>query len=184
MKATGIVRRIDELGRVVIPKEIRKILRIREGDPLEIFTDADGTIVLKKYSHIGEMAAFASKYADVLAQNTGHKIAVSDRDTIVAVAGGMPREYLGKSISKRLEALMRERENINTLKGGKAIEIVEGSGDENSARGHQVIYPILGDCDIVGSVIIMQKENSTVFSELEQKLVLVAANFLGKQMEE
>ncbi len=182
MKATGIVRRIDELGRVVIPKEIRKILRIREGDPLEIFTDTDGTIVLKKYSHIGEMATFASKYAEVLAQNTGHKIAVSDRDTVVAVSGGMPREYVGKNISKKLDMLMRERKNLNTLKGGSPIELIEG--DENECVGHQIIYPILGDCDIVGSVIIMQKEGSTVFTEIEQKLVLVAAGFLGKQMEE
>ncbi|MBE5939182.1 MAG: AbrB/MazE/SpoVT family DNA-binding domain-containing protein [Lachnospiraceae bacterium] len=182
MKATGIVRRIDELGRVVIPKEIRRILRIREGDPLEIFTETDGTIMLKKYSHIGEMSKFAQKYADVLAQNSGHKIAIADRDVIVAVAGGMPREYVGKNVSKPLEMLMKDRVSLSTLKGNKAIDIIEG--ENTTSKEQQIVQPILGDCDIVGSVILVQKEGNTPLSEIEQKLVLVAANFLGKQMEE
>jgi len=180
MKATGIVRHIDELGRIVIPKEIRKNLRIREGDPLEIFTDSGGEIVLKKYSAMGEMTTFAKQFAEVLAQNSGHKVAISDRDNIVAIAGGFPREYLGKKVSKQLETLMRERGSINTLKKGKPIAILEG---EVPVSEHQMIYPILGDGDILGSVIILQKDTVGILSEVEQKLVMVAANFLGRQIE-
>lgn len=87
MKATGIVRRIDELGRIVVPKEIRRVLRIREGDPLEIFTDKDGEIVLKKYSPIGELSAFAQEYVDAIAASLGCGVCVCDRDQIIAVAG-------------------------------------------------------------------------------------------------
>ena len=103
MKATGIVRRIDDLGRVVIPKEIRRTLRIREGDPLEIFTDREGEVILKKYSPIGELGLFAKQYAESLAQTTGLMVCVSDRDTVIAAAGGAKKDYLGKPISKQLE---------------------------------------------------------------------------------
>ena len=87
MKATGIVRRIDDLGRVVIPKEIRRTLRIREGDPLEIFTDREGEIILKKYSPIGELGTFAKQYAESLAQTTGCLVCVTDTDQVIAAAG-------------------------------------------------------------------------------------------------
>ena len=102
MKATGIVRRIDDLGRIVIPKEIRRTLRIREADPLEIFTDREGEIILKKYSPIGEMGTFAKQYAESMAQVSGHVAMISDRDQFIAVAGGM-KNMLGKSISRELE---------------------------------------------------------------------------------
>ena len=87
MKATGIVRRIDDLGRIVIPKEIRRTLRIRESDPLEIFTDREGEIILKKYSPIGEMSTFAKQYAESLAQVSGHTALITDRDQFIAVSG-------------------------------------------------------------------------------------------------
>ena len=110
MKATGIVRRIDDLGRVVVPKEIRRTLRIREGDPLEIFTDREGEIILKKYSPIGELGLFAKQYAESLAQTTGHMVCVTDRDAIIATAGGAKKDYHGKSISIQLEQLIQNRE--------------------------------------------------------------------------
>ena len=103
MKATGIVRRIDDLGRVVVPKEIRRILRIREGDPLEIFTDKDGEIILKKYSPIGELSSFAQQYVESTAQILGCPVCVTDRDQIIAVAGISKKELLGKSLSKDLD---------------------------------------------------------------------------------
>lgn len=87
MKATGIVRRIDDLGRVVIPKEIRKTLRIKEGTPLEIFTDREGEIILKKYSPIGELNVFAKEYAEALAQSSGMVACITDHDQVVAAAG-------------------------------------------------------------------------------------------------
>lgn len=99
MKATGIVRRIDDLGRVVIPKEIRRTLRLREGTPLEIFTDREGEIILKKYSPMVELAAFAVQYAEAMAQSTGLMVCIADRDQIIAVSGGPKKEYYQKTIS-------------------------------------------------------------------------------------
>jgi len=109
VKATGVVRRIDDLGRIVIPKEIRKTLRIREGDPLEIFTDKEGEIILKKYSPIGELSEFATQYAETLAKTTGHIACITDKDTIIAVAGAPKKEYLEKSISSEIERLIEDR---------------------------------------------------------------------------
>ena len=102
MKATGIVRRIDDLGRAVIPKEIRRTLRIREGDPLEIFTDREGEIILKKYSPIGELGTFAKEYAESFLNKTaGHIVCIVDKDRIIAVSGGAKKEFLEKRISPR-----------------------------------------------------------------------------------
>ena len=99
MKATGIVRRIDDLGRVVIPKEIRRTLRIREGDPLEIYTDTNGEVIFKKYSPIGELSDFASQYAEVISKISGKPMIISDRDHIIAVAGVSKKEYLERKIT-------------------------------------------------------------------------------------
>ena len=112
MKATGIVRRIDDLGRVVIPKEIRRTLRIREGDPLEIFTDREGQIILKKYSPIGELSQFSKQYTDSLAQTTGHIVCITDRDQLISVSGNSKKDLMGKNISKELETVINERESI------------------------------------------------------------------------
>jgi AbrB family transcriptional regulator (stage V sporulation protein T) len=181
MKATGIVRRIDDLGRVVVPKEIRRTLRIREGDPMEIFTNKDGEIILKKYSPIGEIDGFAKQYADSMAQVSGHKIIISDRDQVIAVAGGAKKDLLGKNVSSSLENLMNGREKLFTEEGNKkAIPIVEG---EDIPAGGQVIYPIICEGDIIGSVIIMAKDEKENISSTEQKLAGVAATFLGRQME-
>jgi len=106
MKATGVVRRIDDLGRVVIPKEIRKTLRIKEGDPLEIFTDREGQVILKKYSPIGELSEFASGYAETLSKTTGHIACITDKDTIIAVSGGLKKDLLEQGISKELEEVI------------------------------------------------------------------------------
>ena len=170
MKATGIVRRIDELGRVVVPKEIRRTLRIREGDPLEIFTNRDGEVILKKYSPIGELDNFAKQYAEALGQTSGQMIMICDRDQVVAASGGAKKENL-----------IDEREVFtthNSLKKGIAI-IEEG---EEPSMG-EVIYPIICEGDAVGAVAIIGKDIKNPISVTEQKLAAVAANFLGKQME-
>ncbi len=180
MKATGIVRRIDDLGRVVVPKEIRRVLRIREGDPLEIYTDHEGEIILKKYSPIGELTEFAKQYAEVLAQTTGNIICITDRDQVVAVAGGSKKDILMKAISQQLEKLIDERDNvIATRDERKFIPIVQGESEFQS----QVICPIISEGDAIGSVIITTKEPKVRFGETEQKLSSSAAGFLGKQME-
>jgi AbrB family transcriptional regulator (stage V sporulation protein T) len=111
MKATGIVRRIDELGRIVIPKEIRRTLHIRESDPLEIFTDREGEIILKKYSPMGEMVHFAKKYADSLCQASGHTALIADRDQFIAVSGGY-KNILGKAVGHDLEEKINKRETL------------------------------------------------------------------------
>lgn len=181
MKATGIVRRIDDLGRVVIPKEIRRTLRIREGDPLEIYTDREGEVILKKYSMIGNLNAFAAEYADSLAQTTGHIVAVSDRDTIIAASQGAKKELLNKPISKELESLINEREVI--MASGEDINYCDIAG-ESMRFAYQMIAPIICEGDAVGSVIFLTKENRIYFGDTERKLAVAAAGFLGRQMEQ
>ena len=121
MKATGIVRRIDDLGRVVVPEEIRKTLRIREGDPLEIFTDREGEIILKKYSPMGEMSGFAKQYAEALAQSTGHTVSITDKDNHVAVSGNGKKELLNKPVSKKLEEIMEKRRLMSAVSSEKTL---------------------------------------------------------------
>lgn len=180
MKATGIVRRIDDLGRVVIPKEIRKTLRIRESDPLEIFTDREGEIILKKYSPIGELSSFAKEYAESLAQTTGHSICITDRDQIIAAAGGIKRDYVGKPISGSLESLIGERENVlYNMADHEYVDIFEVSEEKRP----QVISPIICEGDAIGAVVMMGKNDKVTMGETEKVVAKCAANFMGKQME-
>ena len=180
MKATGIVRRIDDLGRVVVPKEIRRTLRIREGDPLEIYTDREGQIILKKYSPVGELGEFARQYAESLAQTTGNVICITDRDQIIAASGGSRKDMLMKPISTQLENLIEERENITATREERRFVPITQGEEEFQA---QAISPIICEGDAIGSVIITTKEPKKHFGETEQKLTLSAAGFLGKQME-
>lgn len=182
MKATGIVRRIDELGRVVIPKEIRRTLRIREGDPLEIFTDREGQVILKKYSPIGELNEFAQEYCDSLYESTSYTAMISDRDFIIAIAGGSKKEYLDKRISPELEKLIENRSSFSTENDNKPMKITyeDANLEKYSA---QVIAPIVMQGDPIGSVILISKEPNVVMGELEVKLTETAAGFLSKQME-
>ena len=143
MKATGVVRRIDDLGRVVIPKEIRKVHRIKEGDPLEIFTDKEGEIILKKYSPIGELTEFASSYAETIAKTTGHITCITDKDTVIAVSGGSKKEFLEKNLSKQLEEVIENKEVFKSKENDEiAIPITENEGRERIYNS-QVIYPII-----------------------------------------
>lgn len=181
MKATGIVRRIDDLGRVVVPKEIRRTLRIREGDPLEIFTDREGEIILKKYSPIGELGLFSKQYAESLASSTGYSICITDRDQIVAVSGGVKKDFVGKSISKELENAIQARESITAKKEEKKfIKIADGFEEYEG----EVICPIICEGDVIGAVAILTKDAKIKMGDTEQKLAGVAAEFLGRQMEQ
>ena len=182
MKATGIVRRIDDLGRVVIPQEIRRTLRIREGTPLEIFTDREGEIILKKYSPIGELGSFAKQYAESLAQTTGLTVCVCDRDQVIAVAGGSRKELLGKNISKQLETVIEDRENI--LVDNKEYKYIQVTDNDSEDFTGQAISPIICEGDAIGAVVILSREAKTLLGETEQKLAVSAAGFLGKQMEQ
>jgi AbrB family transcriptional regulator (stage V sporulation protein T) len=187
MKATGIVRRIDDLGRVVIPKEIRRTLRIREGDPLEIFVDREGEVILKKYSPIGELGDFAKEYAEALYENVGHVAMITDRDVVVAISGGNKREFLGRPLGKLLERCLEERKTVvmndlNAQTDENDQIIVSGDGREYTLRA-QVIAPIIAQGDPIGTVVIASKDSSAQLGETEVKLVETAACFLAKQME-
>lgn len=181
MRATGIVRRIDDLGRVVIPKEIRRTLRIRESDPLEIFTGKEGEIVLKKYSAISEMSNFAKQYAESLSQVSGRIAIIVDRDQLVAVFGGL-KGSLGKEISKELESKMEKRETFMAVKGDRNfISIIDEMPEEIVA---EAVCPILSEGDIIGAVLLLETDNKRKMNEGDLKLIQAAAGFLGKQMEQ
>ncbi|MCP3742315.1 stage V sporulation protein T [Rossellomorea sp. BNER] len=178
MKATGIVRRIDDLGRVVIPKEIRRTLRIREGDPLEIFVDRDGEVILKKYSPISELSDFSREYAEALYDSLGSTVLICDRDTVIAIAGSSKKEYLNKSISELVEKTMEDRSSVLNTQQGQA-QLVDGLDEELSSY---TIAPIIANGDPIGAVAIYSKDRT--LGEVEQKAVETAAGFLARQMEQ
>ena len=182
MKATGIVRRIDDLGRVVIPKEIRRTLRIREGDPLEIFVDRDGEVILKKYSPIGELGDFAQEYADSLFEATGRISIICDRDAVVAVAGAPKKQWMDRSIPSHIEGIMENRKPI-ILPPPDGSEGVGEIEDAQWAFPNQVLAPIVSEGDPIGVVMICSTEPTEKMTELELKLAETAAGFLAKQME-
>jgi len=187
VKATGIVRRIDDLGRVVIPKEIRRTLRIREGDPLEIFVDREGEVILKKYSPIGELGDFAKEYAESLYETTGHISMIADRDVIIAVAGANKREFLSKPVGKLVEKSLEDRSTImmNDLERpeDENNHVIQTDEREYTIKA-QVVAPIITQGDPIGAVIIVSKETGTKLGEMEIKLAETAAGFLAKQMEQ
>lgn len=180
MRPTGIVRRIDDLGRIVVPKEIRRVLRIREGDPLEIFTGKDGEVIIKKYSPLGELGTFAQQYVDSISQILGCPVCVTDRDQIIAVAGMPKKELVGKSIRKDLEDVINDREAVIARRGD--TKYVNITSDDTDYAG-QVIQTIICEGDAIGAVIVLSKDDKMRFGETEQKTAIIAANFLGKQME-
>lgn len=163
MKATGIVRRIDDLGRVVIPKEIRRVLRIREGDPLEIYTSKSGEVILKKYSPINELSQFAGEYAETVSSVLGSTVVVSDTDQIIAVSGGMKKDLLDKKIDYELDRLIQNKDRL-----------MEQS---------KIVVPIISQGDSIGSITILPKENNSILGDTELKAAEIGATFLARQME-
>lgn len=162
MKATGIVRRIDDLGRVVVPKEIRRVLRIREGDPLEIYTGNTGEVILKKYSPINELSQFAGEYVETVSKVLGGTIIISDTDQVIAVSGSDKRGYMDKRIDSELDSIIQSKNRyLNDTK---------------------IVVPIISQGDPIGSVTILSKENKTL-GDAELKVAEIGASFLAKQME-
>ena len=180
MKATGVVRRIDNLGRIVIPKEIRRTLRIREGDPLEIFTNRDGEVMLKKYSPIGELSDFAQTYTDSMVQLMGGTAVVCDRDQVIAASGQDKKMLQGQNINKDLEQMIEERKNVLARKGEKDyVDII----NQHIDFAAQAASTIICEGDAIGAVVLLDSDDSSKFSEHELDMVTVAADFLGRQME-
>lgn len=178
MKATGIVRRIDDLGRVVIPKEIRRTMRIREGDPLEIYTDREGGVIFRKYSPIGELSEFAAKYAETLYKTSGKPVCITDKDSIIATAGAPKKELVEKPLSDDMEKIMQEKTSF-ICTGGKKLKLTDHS--DKYTLG--VVSPIIAEGDTIGNVVIMNDDESSDVTDVEIKLAGAASMFLGKQME-
>ena len=184
MKATGIVRRIDDLGRVVIPKEIRRVLRIREGDPLEIYTDREGEVIFKKYSPIGELSAFAAQYAETLHKTCSMAVLICDRDAVIASSGVSRKEYADKALSEELERMMENRTLYVWREGDEKIGALRDGGSHFLS----CVMPILCEGDIIGCVASLMEAEADRHREimnvdLESKLIQTAAGFLGKQLE-
>jgi AbrB family transcriptional regulator (stage V sporulation protein T) len=174
MKATGIVRKIDDLGRVVIPKEIRRTMRIREGDPLEIYTDSDGTVIFKKYSLIGELANFAEYYVETLAKFAQIPTCVTDKDTVIATSGVSKKETLGKRLSNDVEKFIADSKIFSAAPSGEQFSMLESS----DKYGVNFMVPIILEAEPIGSVIFLASEKAP--GEIEAKMAEVAADFLAK----
>ena len=187
MKATGIVRRIDDLGRVVIPKEIRRTMRIREGDPLEIFVDREGEVILKKYSPIGELGEFAKEYADSLYEAVGHIAIITDRDEVVAVSGAPKKEFMEKRVGPLAERTMEERRSILLNRGPEEEFVPDATviDDEEKCKFTALVMaPIVAAGDPIGTVVMVSREREIEMGATELKLAETAAGFLAKQMEQ
>ena len=182
MKATGIVRRIDDLGRVVIPKEIRRTMRIREGDPLEIYTDREGEVIFKKYSPIGELAAFAGEYAETLYKTCALSVVICDRDAVIATAGVSRKEYGDKPLSEEMERIIEGRSLFQHREGSDPVSAIAEGGSLHV----RCAMPILSEGDVVGCVVSLggsDADKKLPAQDVETKLIQTAAGFLGRQLE-
>lgn len=177
MKATGIVRRIDDLGRVVIPKEIRRTMRIREGDPLEIFTNSGGEVIFKKYSPIGELSSFAVQYAEALSGAASMPVIICDRDHCIAAAGISKKEVLERRVTSSLEDIMEQRRAVN-LETGDSRAALEGIKRDISAA-----VPIINGGDVGGAVVLLRDDDTASANDTDIKLISVAAEFLSRQID-
>lgn len=178
MKATGIVRRIDDLGRVVVPKEIRRTLRIREGDPLEIFTDKDGEIILKKYSPMGEISSVVKELCQAVAKTSRRSIAVCDRDSVIAVAGGKGKKLTDAEISRELKYLMEARKRYDARKRPERFSVSDLEESQVS-----LAYPIISAGDVTGCVVFLEEDERKEVTEPEAQMADMLVGFLGGQLE-
>lgn len=185
MKATGIVRRIDDLGRVVIPKEIRRTMRIREGDPLEIYTDNDGEVIFKKYSPIGELSNYVNVFAEIINKATGNTVAVVDKDVCIAVSGAYKKELIDHKISPEVEHILEQRQQYVYKIGDKRISVIDtsssGVATEKCYAG--IISPIIVDGDVIGAIILLINDLGTAPSDIDIKVLNTSTQLLARQLE-
>ena len=178
MKATGIVRRIDDLGRIVIPKEIRKTLKVKEGMPLEIYTDKEGGIILRKFLPFSEMSSLSEEFAQCVAQQMGNAVFVTDREKVVAAVGYTGEDIVGEPISHILENILDDRdERLPLSERNRFIPVIHGMEEHE-----QICQAIRSNGQIIGAIIIQAKDRKQRLGESEKKIALVAAEFLGKQV--
>ncbi len=185
MKATGIVRRIDELGRIVIPIEIRRSMNIREGDPLEIFVDREGEVILKKYSAMADLGDFGQAVVESLNEATGCVCLLADRDQVVSVAGATPREFAGRRVGPVVMQAMEDRQLLLfTPREHRHAGSVVGEDAERCHFASEVIAPVVVGGDPLGAVIVGTRETDRPLGDMEAKLAEAAAGFLARHMEE
>lgn len=177
MKATGVVRRIDELGRIVIPKEIRKTMHIREGENIEIFIDGDQNIILKKYSAIKKLDDFAQRFTDAIYSYLKCNVMITDTDRVVAISGPLKKELNGEMLGQDMLNAIKKRESILETTP-KQLSIT----DNHSYKGSYMIHSIISNGDVVGLVILLSEEEK--IGETEEKVVHIASQFLAKYLEE
>jgi len=181
MKATGIVRRIDELGRIVVPKEIRRTLRIRENDPLEIFTSGNGEIILKKYSPIAELSAFAAEYVGALNGTFGHTAAICDMEHVIAAAGQGKKVLADKRLSPKFDAWLLTKQGAGSGNGEDALlSVVQG---QEVSFAQQIVVPILLNGDVAGAVLMAASETEPAMGEAEALALKTAALYLARQLD-
>jgi AbrB family transcriptional regulator (stage V sporulation protein T) len=180
MRATGIVRRIDELGRVVIPKEIRRTLRIKEGDPLEIFTDRD-ELLLKKYSPIATLENFSKGVAESLNELSGYLVLICDTDTVICAVGSGKKDLAGMQITEELSNVFSDRKSFiaNVSEGGNIVSIIKGEYTFTS----EVIIPIITSGDCIGGILLVDNKEGSKMGAGEIKLAQLSASFMAKQFE-
>jgi AbrB family transcriptional regulator (stage V sporulation protein T) len=179
MKATGIVRRIDDLGRVVIPKEIRRTMRIREGDPLEIYTNSEGEVIFKKYSAISEMSENAVYVAEIMHKIAGCPVLIFDKDHVVATAGVPKREFAERRVTSQLEELMESRGQYY-CPNGSCNNFFPAEGVNRTAIA---AVPMITAGDVTGAVAFLSGEKCTEVTDLQKSLINAAAQFLSRQIE-
>ena len=182
MKATGIVRRIDDLGRIVIPKEIRRTMRIREGDPMEIFTSREGEILLKKYSPVGELGEFAAALAESVAQTLGELVCVTDRDYVITAAGSGKKDFEGRLLAQELQSAIDQR--VYRVSTSDEKDFIRITQETNAEFQRQAIATILSHGDCIGAVVVLGKEKGQNSDEAVLQVAKAAAGFLGKHMEQ
>jgi AbrB family transcriptional regulator (stage V sporulation protein T) len=180
LKATGIVRRIDDLGRIVVPKEIRRTLRIHESDPMEIFTDSDGDIIFRKYSPMVNLGKFAKEYAEILANTSGLTVCIVDRESIIGISGAPKKYFLDKKISDNLESILNNRVVINASHSDNSFVLILDDERANETYNYELIVPIIAESDVVGAVVFLSM--NTKMGDTENKLAKSAAELLAKQM--
>lgn len=179
MKSTGMIRKIDDLGRIVIPKEIRKTLKIREGDSLEIYTNAEGEVILKRYAPLGDLLENIESLAESISNNTDSNICVTDTKQILVATGSLVDKYLYKEISKELLEKLDER-MLWQNKGENHLKLIEG--EEINRSSNQLIVPIIYEGSVLGSVILVTYDMKRQITDVEIKMIKVMTDYLANRM--
>jgi len=180
MKATGIIRRIDDLGRIVIPKEIRKSLKIKEGDMLEIYVQDSGVIMLEKYEPMDSLLKLAEQYVEVIADITGYTVCATTDNYIISVAGTSKKEYFRKDLSNDIVEILNERITWSNKKD-KNISIIKG--DDKNKYTVQIIVPIIDNGDVIGSIILISTDENKQVSDYDINIAKLASSLLAKHIE-